>query len=110
MGLLWIFSYLPNEFLRPRYGSLGHGSKLLLCLYFMTAMGFGCQLMSMFEGTGSGVQWKLLFKVTLGAQAGLALLTRPEGHVEGVVRSHLGLDNGMLRVQFGVTLGWIMEC
>lgn len=61
VGLIWIFSYLPNEFLRPRYGSLTLVNKLMLCLYFMTGMGFGCQLMSMFEGTGSGVQWRLLF-------------------------------------------------
>ena len=61
-GLLWIFTHLPNEFLRPRYGSLTLANKLTLCLYFNTAMGLGCQLASMFEGTGSGIQWNLVFK------------------------------------------------
>ncbi|KAF2368204.1 ABC transporter-like [Trinorchestia longiramus] len=61
-GLLWIFSYLPNEFLRPRYGYIGASCKLVLCFFFKIALGYGCQLMSMFEGTGSGAQWDLLFE------------------------------------------------
>ncbi|KAA0192008.1 hypothetical protein HAZT_HAZT001559 [Hyalella azteca] len=61
-GLLWIFAYLPNEFLRPRYGYINAPCKLVLCFFFKIALGYGCQLMSMFEGTGAGAQWHLLFE------------------------------------------------
>ncbi|XP_063839916.1 phospholipid-transporting ATPase ABCA3-like isoform X2 [Scylla paramamosain] len=60
-GLIWFFTYVPYTVLRPRYASLTLGNKLALCLLCNTAMSLGCQLTSMFEGTGSGIQWNLLF-------------------------------------------------
>ncbi|KAK4312219.1 hypothetical protein Pmani_016341 [Petrolisthes manimaculis] len=61
-GLVWFFIYVPYMILRPRYSSLSQTSKLLLCLLPNTAMSLGCQLISMFEGIGLGIQWKLLLK------------------------------------------------
>ncbi|XP_076053842.1 phospholipid-transporting ATPase ABCA3-like isoform X2 [Oratosquilla oratoria] len=59
-GLIWFFTYVPYMFLRPRYAMLSQQSKLLLCLLSNTAMSFGCQLASMFEGTAAGIQWSNL--------------------------------------------------
>lgn len=60
-GLVWFLTYVPYTVLRPRYASLTQNNKLALCLLCNTAMSLGCQLTSMFEGTGSGIQWRLLF-------------------------------------------------
>lgn len=60
-GLVWFLTYVPYTVLRPRYAALSQGNKLTLCLLCNTAMSLGCQLTSMFEGTGSGIQWRLLF-------------------------------------------------
>lgn len=60
-GLVWFLTYVPYTVLRPRYASLTQGNKLALCLLCNTAMSLGCQLTSMFEGTGSGIQWRFLF-------------------------------------------------
>ncbi|KAK8753744.1 hypothetical protein OTU49_001413 [Cherax quadricarinatus] len=60
-GLVWFFTYVPYMFLRPRYATLTLTNKIILCLLSNTAMSLGCQLTSMFEGTGSGIQWNLLF-------------------------------------------------
>ncbi|KAG0722166.1 ATP-binding cassette sub-family A member 3 [Chionoecetes opilio] len=80
-GLVWFLSYVPYTVLRPRYASLTQGNKLALCLLCNTAMSLGCQLISMFEGTGSGVQWRYLFSgvspddpFTLGHVFGMMLL------------------------------------
>lgn len=61
-GLVWFIIYVPYMILRPRYSSLSQTTKLLLCLLPNTAMSLGCQLISMFEGIGLGIQWKLLLK------------------------------------------------
>nr|XP_045614978.1 phospholipid-transporting ATPase ABCA3-like isoform X2 [Procambarus clarkii] len=60
-GLVWFFTYVPYMILRPRYATLTFTNKIMLCLLSNTAMSLGCQLTSMFEGTGSGIQWNLLF-------------------------------------------------
>ncbi|XP_076054127.1 phospholipid-transporting ATPase ABCA3-like [Oratosquilla oratoria] len=56
-GLLWFFSYVPYTFLRPRYSDITLGVKLVTCLLPNMALSFGCQLISMYEGTGEGIQW-----------------------------------------------------
>lgn len=61
-GLVWFFTYVPYMILRPRYSSLTQTNKIMLCLLSNTALGLGCQLTSMFEGVGSGIQWRLLFQ------------------------------------------------
>lgn len=58
--VIWMFSYVPNIYLRPRFHSLSTQLKIGLCLYFNTAMSLGCFLTSMFEGAGSGIQWHLI--------------------------------------------------
>ncbi|CAL4103477.1 unnamed protein product [Meganyctiphanes norvegica] len=60
-GLLWFFTYFPYMLLRPRYSSLTQGQKIILSLLSNTCMSLGCQLASMFEGTGAGIQWNNLF-------------------------------------------------
>ena len=59
-GLLWMFSYLPNIYLRPRFLMISTDVKIVLCSYFNLAMSLGSFLASMFEGTGSGLQWHLI--------------------------------------------------
>ncbi|XP_042225445.1 phospholipid-transporting ATPase ABCA3-like [Homarus americanus] len=80
-GLIWFFTYVPYMILRPRYSSLTMTSKIMLCLLSNTAMSLGCQLTSMFEGVGSGIQWDLLFtgvspddSFTLGHVFGMFIL------------------------------------
>ncbi|XP_071520079.1 phospholipid-transporting ATPase ABCA3 [Panulirus ornatus] len=80
-GLIWFFTYVPYMILRPRYSSLTLTNKIVLCLLSNTAMSLGCQLTSMFEGVGSGIQWKLIFRgvspddsFTLGHVFGMLIL------------------------------------
>jgi ATP-binding cassette subfamily A (ABC1) protein 3 len=56
-GVIFFLSYFPYQFLQPRYDTLSKGTKLMSCLLSNTALSFGCQIISMFEGTGAGVQW-----------------------------------------------------
>ncbi|KAL4240689.1 ATP-binding cassette sub- A member 3 [Mactra antiquata] len=56
-GILFFILYIPYFFLQPRYQTLTWGQKLLTCLMSNVAMAYGGQIIGMFEGTGSGVQW-----------------------------------------------------
>ncbi|KAB7497432.1 hypothetical protein Anas_06521 [Armadillidium nasatum] len=49
VGTIWMFSYLPNIYLRPRFHSLSTNLKIGMCVYFNTAMSLGCFLASIRE-------------------------------------------------------------
>ncbi|KAM4530271.1 phospholipid-transporting ATPase ABCA3 isoform 1-T1 [Odontesthes bonariensis] len=60
-GFVYFLSYLPYLFLWPRYDLLSHAQKVSACLISNVAMAMGAQLIGMFEGKGTGVQWSNLF-------------------------------------------------
>uniref|UniRef100_W5LI09 ATP binding cassette subfamily A member 3 n=1 Tax=Astyanax mexicanus TaxID=7994 RepID=W5LI09_ASTMX len=60
-GFIYFFSYLPYLFLWPRYDLLSHSQKVSACLISNVAMAMGAQLIGMFEGKGTGIQWSNLF-------------------------------------------------
>nr|QST14977.1 ABCA3 protein [Diaphanosoma celebensis] len=59
-GIIWFVTYCPYFFLQLRYASLTRADKLISCLFSNTAMAYASQLMSMFEGTSEGIQWRNL--------------------------------------------------
>ncbi|XP_074866754.1 phospholipid-transporting ATPase ABCA3 [Carettochelys insculpta] len=61
-GFLYFFSYIPYFFISPRYDLMSHSQKLSSCLISNVAMAMGAQLIGMFEGKGTGVQWRDLTK------------------------------------------------
>uniref|UniRef100_A0A8C0GWN4 ATP binding cassette subfamily A member 3 n=1 Tax=Chelonoidis abingdonii TaxID=106734 RepID=A0A8C0GWN4_CHEAB len=61
-GFLYFFSYIPYFFISPRYDLMSHGQKLSSCLLSNVAMAMGAQLIGMFEGKGTGIQWQDLMK------------------------------------------------
>uniref|UniRef100_A0AAR2JEC1 ABC transporter domain-containing protein n=1 Tax=Pygocentrus nattereri TaxID=42514 RepID=A0AAR2JEC1_PYGNA len=61
-GFIYFFSYLPYLFLWPRYDLLPHAQKVSACLISNVAMAMGAQLIGMFEGKGTGIQWSNLFE------------------------------------------------
>ncbi|XP_041812515.1 phospholipid-transporting ATPase ABCA3 [Chelmon rostratus] len=60
-GFIYFLSYLPYLFLWPRYDLLSHAQKVSACLISNVAMAMGSQLIGMFEGKGTGIQWSNLF-------------------------------------------------
>ncbi|KAL1278816.1 hypothetical protein QQF64_025489 [Cirrhinus molitorella] len=60
-GFIYFLSYLPYIFLWPRYDLLSHAQKVSACLISNVAMAMGAQLIGMFEGKGTGIQWHNLF-------------------------------------------------
>uniref|UniRef100_A0A4W6GB46 ATP binding cassette subfamily A member 3 n=1 Tax=Lates calcarifer TaxID=8187 RepID=A0A4W6GB46_LATCA len=60
-GFIYFMSYLPYLFLWPRYDLLSHAQKVSACLISNVAMAMGAQLIGMFEGKGTGIQWCNLF-------------------------------------------------
>ncbi|XP_077413237.1 phospholipid-transporting ATPase ABCA3 [Vanacampus margaritifer] len=60
-GFTYFLSYLPYLFLWPRYDLLSHAQKVSACLISNVAMAMGAQLLGMFEGKGTGIQWCNLF-------------------------------------------------
>uniref|UniRef100_A0A671YNB0 ATP binding cassette subfamily A member 3 n=1 Tax=Sparus aurata TaxID=8175 RepID=A0A671YNB0_SPAAU len=60
-GFIYFMSYLPYLFLWPRYDLLSHAQKVSACLISNVAMAMGSQLIGMFEGKGTGIQWSNLF-------------------------------------------------
>uniref|UniRef100_A0A8C9ZR47 ATP binding cassette subfamily A member 3 n=1 Tax=Sander lucioperca TaxID=283035 RepID=A0A8C9ZR47_SANLU len=60
-GFIYFLSYLPYLFLWPRYDLLSHAQKVSACLISNVAMAMGAQLIGMFEGKGTGIQWSNLF-------------------------------------------------
>ncbi|XP_008939234.1 PREDICTED: ATP-binding cassette sub-family A member 3-like, partial [Merops nubicus] len=61
-GFLYFFSYIPYFFIAPRYDLMSHSQKLASCLISNVAMAMGAQLIGMFEGKGTGIQWRDLTK------------------------------------------------
>ncbi|XP_077172968.1 phospholipid-transporting ATPase ABCA3 [Paroedura picta] len=61
-GFLYFFSYIPYFFISPRYDRMTHSQKLSSCLVSNVGMAMGAQLIGMFEGKGTGVQWRDLMK------------------------------------------------
>uniref|UniRef100_A0A6I8PBH8 ATP binding cassette subfamily A member 3 n=1 Tax=Ornithorhynchus anatinus TaxID=9258 RepID=A0A6I8PBH8_ORNAN len=61
-GFLYFFSYIPYFFIAPRYDVMSHSQKLASCLISNVAMAMGAQLIGMFEGKETGVQWSELTK------------------------------------------------
>uniref|UniRef100_A0AAY4BFC7 ABC transporter domain-containing protein n=1 Tax=Denticeps clupeoides TaxID=299321 RepID=A0AAY4BFC7_9TELE len=61
-GFLYFLSYLPYIFLWPRYDLLSYAQKASACLISNVAMAMGAQLIGMFEGKGSGIQWSTMFE------------------------------------------------
>ncbi|XP_052408200.1 phospholipid-transporting ATPase ABCA3 [Carassius gibelio] len=61
-GFIYFLSYLPYVFLWPRYDLLSHAQKVSACLISNVAMAMGAQLIGMFEGKGTGIQWCNLFE------------------------------------------------
>nr|XP_061805523.1 phospholipid-transporting ATPase ABCA3-like [Nerophis lumbriciformis] len=60
-GFTYFLSYLPYLFLWPRYDLLSHAQKVSACLISNVAMAMGAQLLGMFEGKGTGIQWSNMF-------------------------------------------------
>eukprot|EP00064_Thunnus_orientalis_P014878 superscaffoldBa00002658_g14925 len=60
-GFIYFMSYLPYLFLWPRYDLLSHAQKVSACLISNVAMAMGAQLIGMFEGKGTGIQWSNMF-------------------------------------------------
>ncbi|KAL3053729.1 hypothetical protein OYC64_006118 [Pagothenia borchgrevinki] len=60
-GFIYFLSYLPYLFLWPRYDLMSHAQKVSACLISNVAMSMGAQLIGMFEGKGTGIQWSNLF-------------------------------------------------
>ncbi|KAJ3601486.1 hypothetical protein NHX12_032454 [Muraenolepis orangiensis] len=61
-GFIYFLSYLPYLFLWPHYDLLSHAQKVAACLVSNVAMAMGAQLIGMFEGKGTGIQWSNLFE------------------------------------------------
>ncbi|XP_061079781.1 phospholipid-transporting ATPase ABCA3 [Conger conger] len=61
-GFIYFLSYIPYVFLWPHYDLLSHAQKVSACLISNVAMAMGAQLVGMFEGKGTGIQWHNLFE------------------------------------------------
>ncbi|ODN05472.1 ATP-binding cassette sub-family A member 3, partial [Orchesella cincta] len=59
-GVLFFLTYFPYFFLQPRYDQLAKSTKIGMSIFSNTGMAFGCQIITMFEGTGAGIQWSTL--------------------------------------------------
>uniref|UniRef100_A0A8C9SU04 ATP binding cassette subfamily A member 3 n=1 Tax=Scleropages formosus TaxID=113540 RepID=A0A8C9SU04_SCLFO len=60
-GFIYFLSYIPYVFLSPRYDLLTQAQKASACLISNVGMSMGAQLVGMFEGKGTGIQWNNLF-------------------------------------------------
>ncbi|MGH0172914.1 UNVERIFIED_CONTAM: hypothetical protein FKN15_075079 [Acipenser sinensis] len=61
-GFLYFFSYIPYFFIAPRYDLLSHAQKVSICLISNLGMAMGAQLIGVFEGKGTGIQWNNLLE------------------------------------------------
>ncbi|CAD5114243.1 DgyrCDS3384 [Dimorphilus gyrociliatus] len=59
-GIIFFATYIPYFFLSSEYQTLNKGIKFASSLFHNLAMGYGCTLFSIYEGTGEGVQWSNL--------------------------------------------------
>ncbi|XP_046544461.1 phospholipid-transporting ATPase ABCA3-like [Haliotis rubra] len=56
-GIVFFLSYCPYFYLAIIYQSMSRPAKLASCLLFNVGMAFGANVISLYEGAGSGVQW-----------------------------------------------------
>ncbi|KAB0796417.1 hypothetical protein PPYR_10478 [Photinus pyralis] len=63
-GLFWFLSYFPYTFLQVEYDTLTLVEKLGACICSTSAMGYGFQIILMFEGAGEGVHWDNIWETT----------------------------------------------
>ncbi|RNA15834.1 ATP-binding cassette sub-family A member 3, partial [Brachionus plicatilis] len=56
-GVIWFFSYLPYIFISLRYEKMTLGLKVISCFVNNLAMSLGIQLIGMFEGKGTGIDF-----------------------------------------------------
>ncbi|XP_037074307.1 ATP-binding cassette sub-family A member 3-like [Pollicipes pollicipes] len=56
-GVLFFVLFIPYDFLYLQYQTMQLNQKIGACIMGNTAMGFGGMLISMWEGTGEGMQW-----------------------------------------------------
>ncbi len=61
-GALWILFYAPYAFLQPRYNLLPFWTKIAVCFGTNLPISMGCQIISLFEGSGQGLQWNALME------------------------------------------------
>ncbi|RUS82911.1 hypothetical protein EGW08_009334 [Elysia chlorotica] len=61
-GILFFVSYLPWNYISPKYKTMGKGSKLASGLVFNCAMALGANVIGIHEGTGEGVRWSNFHK------------------------------------------------
>lgn len=106
-GFLYFLSYLPYLFLWPRYDLLSHAQKVSACLISNVAMAMGAQLIGMFEGKGTGIQWCNLFEpvtvdddFSLAQVLGLLLL---DAVLYGLVAWYV---EAVFPGEYGVPLPW----
>ncbi|XP_051573029.1 phospholipid-transporting ATPase ABCA3-like isoform X1 [Myxocyprinus asiaticus] len=106
-GFIYFMSYLPYLFLWPRYDLLSHAQKVSACLISNVAMALGAQLIGMFEGKGTGIQWHNLFEsvsvdddFSLAQVLGLLLL---DALLYGLVAWYV---EAVFPGEYGVPLPW----
>ncbi|XP_030646569.1 ATP-binding cassette sub-family A member 3 [Chanos chanos] len=106
-GFIYFLSYLPYVFLWPRYDLLSHAHKVSACLISNVAMAMGAQLIGMFEGKGTGIQWSNLFEpvtvdddFSLAQVLGLLLL---DAILYGLVAWYV---EAVFPGEYGVPLPW----
>ncbi|XP_067683949.1 phospholipid-transporting ATPase ABCA3-like [Haliotis asinina] len=56
-GIVFFLSYCPYFYLAIIYQNMSRSAKLASCLLFNMGMAFGANVISLYEGEGSGVQW-----------------------------------------------------
>nr|UOU03312.1 ATP-binding cassette subfamily A3-1 [Brachionus rubens] len=56
-GVIWFFSYLPYIFISLRYEKMTFALKVLSCFVNNLGMSLGVQLIGMFEGKGTGINF-----------------------------------------------------
>ncbi|XP_057202451.1 phospholipid-transporting ATPase ABCA3 [Triplophysa rosa] len=106
-GFIYFLSYLPYLFLWPRYDLLSHAQKVSACLISNVAMAMGTQLIGMFEGKGTGIQWSNMFEsvtvdddFSLAQVLGLLLL---DAVMYGLVAWYV---EAVFPGEYGVPLPW----
>jgi ATP-binding cassette subfamily A (ABC1) protein 3 len=57
VGVIYFFSYLPFIFISIRYEKMNLFTKILACFVNNLGMAEGIQLIGMFEGKGTGIDW-----------------------------------------------------
>jgi ATP-binding cassette subfamily A (ABC1) protein 3 len=61
-GAVWFLTYLPYAFIQPRYETMSRASKMTTSLLHNIGLALGAQLIGMYEGKGTGLQWSVFNK------------------------------------------------